>query len=71
MPISLPPAISGEDLGHGDEHQGRAGLQGLRDAPPEKENTAGMIISPARIAISVSKISTWIVESSMLVSFFM
>ena len=40
-------------------------------SPPEKANTAGMIIMPARIAIAVSKNSTWRVESSILTSFFM
>ena len=40
-------------------------------SPPEKANTAGMIIRPAIIAIAVSKISTFLVESSMEMSFFM
>ena len=39
-------------------------------SPPEKANTAGIIISPAIIAISVSNISTFLVESSMEISFF-
>ena len=38
--------------------------------PPEKAKTAGMIISPAMIAIAVSKISTFSVDFSMEVSFF-
>ena len=40
-------------------------------SPPEKAKTAGMIMRPAMIAIAVSKISTFCVESSMEVSFFM
>ena len=39
-------------------------------SPPEKAKTAGMIISHAIIAIAVSKISTFFVESSIEVSFF-
>ena len=39
-------------------------------SPPEKENTAGMIIRPAMIAMAVSKISTFFVEPSMETSFF-
>ena len=39
-------------------------------SPPEKAKTAGMIMSPAMIAIAVSKISTFFVESSIEVSFF-
>ena len=38
-------------------------------SPPEKANTAGMIIRPAIMAIAVSKISTFWVESSMDISF--
>ena len=38
--------------------------------PPEKANTAGIIIRPAMIAIAVSKISTFWVDSSIEVSFF-
>lgn len=38
-------------------------------SPPENANTAGIIISPAIIAIAVSKISTFFVDSSMEVSF--
>ena len=38
-------------------------------SPPEKTNTAGMIISPARNAIAVSKISICRTELSRLVSF--
>ena len=38
-------------------------------SPPENAKTAGMIIRPAIIAIAVSKISTFLVESSMEVSF--
>ena len=40
-------------------------------SPPEKANTAGMIIRPAIMAMAVSKISTLVVESSMDTSFFM
>ena len=40
-------------------------------SPPEKAKTAGMIMRPAMIAIAVSKISTFWVESSIEVSFFM
>ena len=40
-------------------------------SPPEKANTAGMIISPAMMAMTVSKISTLRVEPSMETSFFM
>ena len=40
-------------------------------SPPENENTAGMIISPAMMAMAVSKTSTLRVESSMETSFFM
>ena len=36
----------------------------------EKAKTAGMIISPAMIAIAVSKISTFSVDFSMEISFF-
>ena len=39
-------------------------------SPPEKAKTAGMIIRPASMAIPVSKISTCIVDSSILTSFF-
>ena len=39
-------------------------------SPPEKANTAGMIISPAMMAMAVSKISTFWVDSSMLTLFF-
>ena len=39
-------------------------------SPPEKANTAGMIISPAMIAMAVSKISTLVVDSSIEISFF-
>ena len=39
-------------------------------SPPEKENTAGIIIRPAMIAMAVSKISTFSVDSSMETSFF-
>ena len=39
-------------------------------SPPEKANTAGMIIRPAIIAIAVSNTSTFLVESSIEVSFF-
>lgn len=38
-------------------------------SPPEKENTAGIIINPAIIAMAVSKISTFSVEPSMETSF--
>lgn len=38
-------------------------------SPPEKAKTAGMIMRPAMIAIAVSKISTFWVESSIEVSF--
>ena len=38
---------------------------------PENAKTAGMIISPAMIAIAVSKTSTFLVESSIEMSFFM
>lgn len=38
-------------------------------SPPENANTAGMIISPAIIAIAVSNTSTFLVESSSDVSF--
>lgn len=34
-------------------------------SPPEKANTAGIIISPAIIAMPVSNISTFSVEASM------
>ena len=54
----------------GDEHEGRAGLQ-VSGSPPEKEKTAGMIIRPAMMAMAVSKISTFSVDSSMETSFFM
>ena len=40
-------------------------------SPPEKANTAGIIISPAMMAMTVSKISTFRVEPSMETSFFM
>ena len=40
-------------------------------SPPEKEKTAGMIIRPAMMAMAVSKISTFSVDSSMETSFFM
>ena len=40
-------------------------------SPPEKANTAGMIIRPAMMAMAVSKISTFRVELSMETSFFM
>ena len=39
-------------------------------SPPENANTAGIIISPAIIAMAVSKISTFLVDPSMEVSFF-
>ena len=39
-------------------------------SPPENANTAGMIISPAMMAMSVSKISTFWVAPSMETSFF-
>ena len=39
-------------------------------SPPEKENTAGIIINPAMIAMAVSKISTFSVEPSIETSFF-
>ena len=39
-------------------------------SPPEKANTAGMIISPAIMAIAVSNISTCSVDSSIETSFF-
>ena len=39
-------------------------------SPPEKAKTAGIIMSPASIAIPVSNSSTCLVESSMLTSFF-
>ena len=38
-------------------------------APPEKANTAGMIIRPASRAIAVSKISTCLVDASISTSF--
>ena len=38
-------------------------------SPPEKANTAGIIIRLAMMAIAVSKISTCSVDSSMLTSF--
>ena len=40
-------------------------------SPPEKENTAGMIIRPAMMAMAVSKTSTFSVDSSMETSSFM
>ena len=40
------------------------------ESPPEKANTAGIIISPAIMAIAVSKTSTFRVEPSMEMSFF-
>ena len=40
-------------------------------SPPENANTAGMIIRPAMTAMSVSKISTCSVDSSIETSFFM
>ena len=39
-------------------------------SPPENAKTAGIIIRPAMIAIAVSKISTFSVDFSMEVSFF-
>ena len=39
-------------------------------SPPEKANTAGMIMRPAMMAMAVSKTSTFRVESSMETSFF-
>ena len=39
-------------------------------SPPEKANTAGMIIRPAIIAMAVSNTSTFLVESSIDTSFF-
>ena len=39
-------------------------------SPPEKAKTAGIIISPAIIAMAVSKISTFLVDSSIDISFF-
>ena len=39
-------------------------------SPPEKAKTAGIIIRPAIMAMAVSKISTFCVESSIEVSFF-
>ena len=42
----------------------------LSASPPEKAKTAGMIISPAIMAMAVSKISTFLVEPSMEISFF-
>ena len=39
-------------------------------SPPENAKTAGIIISPAIIAIAVSNTSTFLVESSMELSFF-
>ena len=39
-------------------------------SPPENANTAGMIIRPAITAMSVSKISTCSVDSSIETSFF-
>ena len=40
-------------------------------SPPEKANTAGMIIRPAMMAMAVSKTSTLRVELSIETSFFM
>ena len=40
-------------------------------SPPEKANTAGIIMRPAMIAIAVSNIPTFIVEFSIETSFFM
>jgi len=40
-------------------------------SPPEKANTAGMIIRPAMMAMAVSKISTFSVDCSMDTFFFM
>ena len=39
-------------------------------SPPEKANTAGMIIRPAMMAMAVSNTSTFSVDSSMETSFF-
>ena len=66
MPIHAPPM---EEKTFGRVTNIRAGpLLRAAASPPEKANTAGMIISPARIAISVSKISTWAVVLSMFTS---
>jgi len=70
MPISLPAFMSAKILGM--VMNIRAGpLFSVSGEPPKKAKTAGMIISPARMAMAESKISTWTVDSSMPVSFCM
>ena len=43
-------------------------LSKIFGSPPEKTNTAGMTISPARKAMAVSKTSIWRTELSRFVS---
>lgn len=68
IPIPVPSPILANTLGI---------VMNIKDGPafnvsmfpPEKENTAGIIINPAIIAMAVSKISTFSVEPSMETSF--
>ena len=70
MPIGVPRPMESKTLGI---------VMNIRDgpafsasgSPPENANTAGMIMSPAIMAMAVSKISTLRVEPSMEMSFFM
>ena len=69
MPTKVPSPILSKTFGM---------VMNIRDGPawsvlessPEKANTAGMIIRPAMMATAVSNISTFSVDSSMEMSFF-
>ena len=69
VPITLPKGMLSKTLGNvtniSDGPFPRAAL-----SPPEKANTAGIIVNPARNAIAVSKISICLTELSRLFSFF-
>ena len=58
IPIMFPPAISAKIFGiEMNINEGPACKAFL--SPPEKVKTAGIIMSPERIAIPVSKAATW------------
>ena len=70
MPITVPKPMESKTFGMVMNISEGPAFSAL-GSPPEKANTAGMIIRPAMMAMAVSKTSTLRVELSIGTSFFM
>ena len=70
MPMTVPRPMESKTLGMVMNIRAGPAFRAA-GSPPEKANTAGMIIRPAIMAMAVSKISTFRVDSSMETSFLM